>query len=55
MYALITFSLEAGSEILGRGCNFIFHSKDSEKLCYEIIVLYDGVFFFAVHDPSAQP
>ncbi|KFZ57324.1 Krueppel-like factor 11, partial [Podiceps cristatus] len=28
------------------GCNFIFHSKDGEKLCYEITLLYNGVFFF---------
>lgn len=55
MYAFISLSQEAGSEILGKEYDFIFHSKDSEKLCFEVTVLYNDVFFFVVHDPSAQP
>ncbi|KFU90782.1 Krueppel-like factor 11, partial [Chaetura pelagica] len=52
IYALISLSQEAGSEILGRGCNFVFHSKGSEKLCCEITLLYNGDFFFSSYSTS---
>ncbi|NXF78649.1 KLF11 factor, partial [Sclerurus mexicanus] len=32
-------------QILERGCNFIFHSKDSGKMCYGITLMYSGVLF----------
>ncbi|NXC29270.1 KLF11 factor, partial [Campylorhamphus procurvoides] len=39
-------------QILGKGCNFIFHSKDSGKICYGTPLMYGGVFFFC-SDSSA--
>ncbi|NXN35751.1 KLF11 factor, partial [Rhinoptilus africanus] len=55
MCALIRLSQEAGSEILGRGCNFIFHSKDSEKLAMATSVIrHTGDSSAYHHIPAVQ-